>query len=84
MSFLGGTPVTGPRFLPAGTPVLGGTPVPGGGTPVWGPVPARSGWRTPLLRDRTTERALATWWAVCLLRSRRRPVLFRLLFWAAP
>ena len=47
MSFLGGTPVTAPMFLP------GGTPVPGGGYPSWDIPPTRygvtpgQGWGTP-------------------------------------
>ena len=40
------------------------------------PPPVRTGWYTPhQLGDRAAERALATRWAVCLLRSRRRTFL---------
>ena len=47
------------------------TPGPGKGTP------SKTRWGTPLVRDRATYRALATWRAVCLLCSRRRTFLFK-------
>ena len=47
-------------------------PQPGLGYP---PDQDRMGYRPPPL-NRTAEQALATWWAVCLLRSCRRTVLF--------
>ena len=60
-SRFGGIP---PSFLTGDTPIL-----PDGGTP-----PVRTGWGYPP-GDRAAERALATRWAVCLLRSRRRTFL---------
>ena len=44
----------------------------GQGTPVLGYAPAKTGVPS---QDRTSERVLATWWAVCLLCSPRRTVL---------
>ena len=40
------------------------------------PLPVCQGWGTAPPLDRTTEGVLATRWAVCLLRSRRRTFLF--------
>ena len=83
--------ITGPRSFLGSTPVLaGGYPSLGQGYPSmgtpwpeqdWGthpPLPVRSGWGTPpaLMPDRTAVRALATRWAVYLLRSRKRTFLF--------
>ena len=45
--------------------------------------PSRSGWGTtrPPSGDRAAYRALATWWAACLLRSHRRTFLSEEIFW---
>ena len=86
----GGTPVPGSFPGPFGWG--GGYPSPGqgvlqsqqGGSPVIAgrvpqiPLPLsqdRTGL-SPTPRYRTAKRTLATWWAVCLLRSRRRTFLF--------
>ena len=72
MSFSGGTPVTGPRFLYGGVPhsQMGGTP-----SQRWGTPPPGQAGGTPPSLDRTADGVLATQWAVCLLRSRRRTVV---------
>ena len=67
MSFLGGTPVTGPRSLP------------GEVTHCWLGVPQDVVLPGHFPRNRTAKGVLDMRWAVYLLRSRRRTFLFQVL-----
>ena len=91
MSFLGGTTVTGPRSLPGRYPRMG-YPWPEMGDPLtrsgWGYsrmgyLPTRDGvhpWPGKgTTQDRTAEGVLAMQRTVCLLRSRKRTVLFKIV-----
>ena len=62
MSFLGGTPVTGPRSLPRGVPKSQTGQVPDGGHPKMGYPPARDGYP----QDRIClDRLCSGWYASC-------------------